>query len=123
LRELWAFEDEFCSSGAELMIEDGMLSDESLDDAIAMSDCIIVAHTNEGPSGLLGKAAAAGTRVLAAGATTLRKDCMILGDSATWVPLDLQAMTRAVDETFRSAPASVTPTATPSEFCCALLHQ
>ncbi len=65
--------------GAELpggvRLVDRVLTDEELDAAVAAVDCVVLAHSNEGPSGLFGKAVRAGTRILGAGAQSLRRDC------------------------------------------------
>lgn len=71
---------------------DRYLNDDELDALIAALSVVVVAYTNESPSGIIGKSAAAGTRVLAAGARTLKTDCAIIGPGAVWVPLTPQAL-------------------------------
>lgn len=82
-------------SGRVVMI-DRLLTDEELDAAVAVADCIVLAHSNEGPSGLLGKAAASGTRVIAAGAKSLRDDLQALPSLGEWVPLDTANLSAAI---------------------------
>lgn len=76
------------SLGKSTKVVDRLLSDVELDAAVLAVDCLVLAHSNEGPSGLLGKAVAAGTQVLASGASSLKNDVAALGDSARWLPLD-----------------------------------
>lgn len=79
------------------VVVDKLLTDEELDAAVAATDCIVLAHSNEGPSGLLGKAAAIGTRIVAAGAESLRIDLQALPALGEWVPLNVQALSSAFD--------------------------
>lgn len=71
--------------GVRVIIVDRLLEASTLDEFVRRIDCLVLAHGNEGPSGLLLKAAAAGTPVIAAGAESLRNDCLAIGE--TWVPL------------------------------------
>ncbi|MEA5456995.1 hypothetical protein SPF06_19910 [Sinomonas sp. JGH33] len=80
--------NELSGAGALVVTVNRTLSDEELDSAVVRTDCLVLAHSNEGPSGLLGKAAAAGTRVVAAGAKSLRADLGWLTGIGTWVTLD-----------------------------------
>ena len=75
---------------------DRLLSDWEFDAAISAADCVVTAHSNDSPSGVLVKAALAGTRIVAAGAPSLREDCTRLADSAHWVPLRLDAIGAAL---------------------------
>lgn len=85
------------TSGKSAKVIDRLLTDAELDAAVSTADCLVLAHSNEGPSGLLGKAAAAGTRVVASGASSLRTDVLALGASAQWTPLELQPLSIALD--------------------------
>ena len=69
---------------------DRHLSNGELDAFVAAVSVVVVAHSNESPSGIMGKAVAAGTRILAAGAKTLREDCSLIGPGAVWVPLSAE---------------------------------
>lgn len=79
-------------SGAPVVRWSGTLSDEELDSVICSVDCVIAAHTNEGASGIVGKAAAAGRFLVLAGADSLRRDARTLGRRAVWSPLDADAI-------------------------------
>jgi glycosyltransferase involved in cell wall biosynthesis len=81
--------------GYEARIVARLLTTEELDDAIATSDVCVMAHSNEGPSGLMGKAVTVGTRVVASGAQSLRRDA----DSHSgvlWVPLNPEDIASAL---------------------------
>ena len=99
--DLKAMSARLASSGIKFIVVDRMLSEIEIDSAIAAADCLVLAHSNEGPSGVLAKAAGTGVRVVAAGARTLERDVEILGDAAEWARLDVQtlsaALARAVD--------------------------
>lgn len=79
--------DELRRSGVAVRVENRLLSDVELDSVIAAVDCVVLAHSNEGSSGIMGKAAVLGTRVAAAGARSLEADCRVLPDLASWAPL------------------------------------
>jgi len=109
------------ASEKRLVILDKMLTDLELDSAVVASDCLVLAHSNEGPSGLMGKAAAAGTRMITAGASSLRTDSANLPGLAVWVSLS------AVDINSAMAVANRLPRPKPiaglgrEEFASALL--
>jgi len=90
------------TSSLRFLVIDRMLSDLELDAAVWALDCILLAHSNEGPSGLFGKARAAGTRILAAGAQSLKRDCEGL-PSASWVPLTLIDLERGMRQAVESS--------------------
>lgn len=73
------------------------LSEEDFDSTISALDCVVLAHSNEGPSGILAKAFVMGTPVVASGAVSLRADIHSLGTQAEWVPLDRKALAQAID--------------------------
>ncbi|WP_433862049.1 hypothetical protein [Streptomyces sp. L7] len=98
---------ELTAAGAKVVVVDRLLSELELDAAVTAVDCVVLAHSNEGPSGLFGKAAAAGTRVVAAGALSLREDARHVPSLASWVPLDETALMGAM----RRAQALHRPTA------------
>lgn len=70
------------------------LSDEELDTVIAAVDVAVIAHTNDGPSGIMGKADIAGKRVLAAGAPTLRRELRANPDLGVWTKLNVVSLSR-----------------------------
>ena len=83
-------------NGGSVEIVDRLLGESEIDQVVAEVDCVVLAHSNDGPSGILGKAVAAGTRIVAAGAATLRTDCRHIGSSAHWVALTEQALADAL---------------------------
>lgn len=100
---------------------DRHLTSTELDSAISLADCVVLAHDNEGPSGILGKAAAAGKPVLAAGARTLRTDCERMGQPQNWVQLNPQALAGAMARLVASPATPPTPVAGPETFAACLL--
>ena len=84
------------AGGITVRLVDRVLTDIELDSAVVAADCLVLAHSNEGPSGLFGKAAAAGTRILAAGAASLKTDAAALPDTATWCPLTPATLAQAL---------------------------
>lgn len=74
----------------------GHLTDEELDSIILALDCVVLAHSNEGPSGILGRAVVAGTPAVTAGARTLRADARRSPGQIQWVPLDVSALSVAI---------------------------
>lgn len=105
----------------DAVVIDRLLTDRELDAAVVAADCLVLAHSNEGPSGLLGKAAAVGTRIVAAGATSLRRDLEALDGIGEWSELDLAALTAALRRA--SSSARPVPVLSPSSarFTAALL--
>ncbi len=67
---------------------DHQLTSTELDSFIAIADCLVSAHSNDSPSGILGKAVAGGRAVLAAGSPTLLRDVERLGVGAHWCRLE-----------------------------------
>lgn len=83
------------AAGMPVVRIDGHLSEAQLDSVIGALDVVVLAHSNEGPSGILGKAAAAGRRVLASGAASLRRDLRQNPSLGLWVPLEVSELTHA----------------------------
>jgi hypothetical protein len=88
-------------AGTPVVVINRRLQDEELDGAVAAVDCVVLAHSNEGPSGVLGKAAVAGTRVVAAGAKSLREDLACMIGLGSWIPLDRAALCSALGRATR----------------------
>jgi hypothetical protein len=63
------------------------LEDLDFDAVVRRVDCIVLAHSNEGSSGILGKASVAGTRLVCSGAQTLKEDIRNLPEMGEWVEL------------------------------------
>jgi glycosyltransferase involved in cell wall biosynthesis len=108
-------------AGGRVKIIDRILSDSEIDRIIAELDCAVLAHSNDSPSGILGKAVAAGTRIVAAGASTLRSDCRHIGSGAEWVRLDEQNLSEALARATRKPPPVPTRLASAGDFASSLL--
>ncbi len=74
------------------------LPDVEFDSIITALDAVVLAHSNEGSSGIFAKAAVSGTRVLAAGALALKRDAELLPHLAVWSRLDEDALAGAIDD-------------------------
>lgn len=109
--------------GGQVTIVDRLLSDEELDLAVRQLDCVVLAHSNEGPSGILGKALAAETRIVAAGAKSLRLDCRHIGQGALWAPLDEQRLSVALAKATNVPIPDANSFASAQEFASGLLRQ
>lgn len=75
-----------------LIIETGPTTDSEFNAFIKASDFVAIAHSNEGPSGVLMKAIFLGRRVLTAGAKTLKKEARNAGPSVIWTKLNVNAI-------------------------------
>ncbi|MFB9404788.1 glycosyltransferase [Pseudarthrobacter polychromogenes] len=84
-------------AGGAVVFDTRLLTDRELDSAIAAVDVVAIAHSSEGPSGILGKAAASGVSVAAAGALSLKEDIERL-DAGAWSPLSSQAFAKALQQ-------------------------
>ena len=87
--------------GAKVVLVDRLLTDLEIDSAVRSVDCVVLAHSNEGSSGLYGKAMASGTRIVAAGARSLKLDCAANSAGATWVDLDVAELSRVLEAATR----------------------
>lgn len=109
-------------AGGMVKIIDRLLGDQELDQLIAEVDCVVLAHSNEGSSGVFGKAAALGTRVVASGAKSLREDCRGIPSGSKWVPLKAGAIRKAMSQATRIGSPSRSVVASPSDFAQSLLQ-
>jgi glycosyltransferase involved in cell wall biosynthesis len=109
------------AAGGRVVVIDRLLEEAELDQIIAELDCVVLAHSNEGPSGILGKAMATGTRIVAAGAATLRADCKNIGVGAQWAPLDERLLGASLGLAVRTPRPTPSTSASPSEFTSGLL--
>lgn len=110
------------NNGGQVEIIDRLLSDSEIDQLIVDLDCVVLAHSNDGPSGILGKAAAAGTRIVAAGAPTLRSDCRTIGDGAEWAHLRQKELSEALERAAHKPSPRPTSLASPADFASDLLR-
>ena len=88
--------DKFTANGGRVIQLLGSLSDAEFDSAIGAVDCVVAAYSTEGSSGVVLKAAASGKRLVLAGAKSFRRYAARLGDQATWCPLEVGAISRAI---------------------------
>lgn len=77
---------------ARLIMETGPTNDSEFNAYIRASDFVAIAHSNEGPSGVLMKAIFLGRRVLTAGAKTLKKEARKAGPGVIWTELNVNAI-------------------------------
>lgn len=75
----------------------GTLGEREFDAVVAALDVVVVAHSNEGPSGIVAKAIVAGTPVAAAGAQSLRRVAQSSNGEVTWSELDPSAIARSIE--------------------------
>ncbi len=107
--------------GVPVLIQNRLLDDIELDSLIEALDCVILAHSNEGSSGIMGKAAVLGTRIVSAGARSLEADCRYIPDLAAWSPLREDALTRSLCHAAHSERPRPIAGLTSDEFVSALL--
>ncbi|KDF00734.1 hypothetical protein Y900_017775 [Mycolicibacterium aromaticivorans JS19b1 = JCM 16368] len=86
----------FVAGGGHVVHLSGTLTDAEFDAAIGAVDCVVVAYTNEGPSGIALRAAASGRRLVLAGAKSLKRDARYLREQAIWSNLDVESLSQAM---------------------------
>lgn len=69
-------------------IIDARLTDGELDALVKAVDCLVLLYSNSAPSGMVAKAAAAGTRVILPDTPAYRKDSERLGDGSATCHID-----------------------------------
>jgi hypothetical protein len=109
------------SFGGRVEVIDRLLTDHEMDNLVGEIDCVVLAHSNEGPSGILGKATAAGTRIVASGASTLRSDCRHIGEGAEWVKMKQHLLSRAFARAISKPRPTASQIASTAEFTSGLL--
>jgi glycosyltransferase involved in cell wall biosynthesis len=108
-------------NGGQVEIINRQLSESEMDQIVVDLDCVVLAHSNEGASGILGKAVAAGTRIVAAGASTLRADCRRIGPGAEWVQIREHLLAKALGRAMSTVPPQASHLASPEEFTAGML--
>lgn len=101
----------------------GFLPDAVLDELVAASDVVVVAMDNNGPSGIMGKALAAGVRVLTAGSTVRAREVAATGGGVA-TDLDVAAMAAGLREVLAANDGGrpvAAPLATPQDYARAIL--
>jgi len=81
---------------SRMIVVDRLLSELELDSCVTVADCVVLAHSNEGASGIMGKAAVAGTPMITAGSHSLKRAAAQIPDNAIWVPLTEAGLSEAV---------------------------
>lgn len=82
------------------------MTDGELDSVILALDCVVLAHSNEGPSGILARALISGARAVTAGALSLRADASRMPERVNWVPLEADSIGAAIDAAIRQGRTS-----------------
>ena len=82
---------------AAIRVYEGFLSNETLDLLVAASDVVVIAQNNNGPSGIMGKAVAAGVPVLSAGSMVRARELAAL-DAGLNADLDEASLAAALRE-------------------------
>ncbi|WP_153003304.1 glycosyltransferase [Microbacterium testaceum] len=96
--------------GVPIMRLAGTLGEHDFDSIIQGLDCVVVAHSNEGPSGILAKAVMAHTAVVAAGAQSLKRDAEFSGGRVLWSELTPEGIASSLTSVLHSAPPEAGPT-------------
>lgn len=107
-----------------VIVQDGFLTNELMDKLVAAVDACPIALTNNGPSGIMGKASAAGVPVITAGSEVRARELVATdgGEVAEMTPESIGAAIRRVFERDPDAPRRNTvPPATADEFSRNLL--
>ncbi|GAP53570.1 hypothetical protein AHiyo6_01350 [Arthrobacter sp. Hiyo6] len=117
------FLDRIQANGGQVKVIDRLLDDLEMDNFVVELDCVVLAHSNDGPSGILGKAVAAGTSIVAAGAPTLRADCRQVGSSAEWVRLTEKQLSKAFARATKKPRPQPDLLSSPAEFAWGLLGE
>ncbi|MEQ4518743.1 hypothetical protein ABLI39_05185 [Pseudarthrobacter sp. B907] len=109
------------SAGHRVVVENRLLDSDELDSLVAAVDCVVLAHSNEGPSGILGKATVTGTRIITAGAVSLASDARSHPDMMSWHVLDVASLTDAFTLTSRKQRPEKVGASSAADFAMALL--
>lgn len=112
------------ADGARVIVRDGFLSNELLDKHVAAVDAVPIAQIHGGPSGIMGKAMAAGVPVVSAGSEVRARELVATdaGEVAEMNAESIGAAIRRVLERDPDAPRkNSVPPATAEEFSRNLL--
>jgi len=109
---------------ARVIVRNGFLSNEILDKHVAAVDAVPIALTNNGPSGIMGKALAAGVPVVTAGSRVRARECRAT-DGGEVADLKPESIGAALQQVLQRDPGSLrrssVPPATTEEFVYNLL--
>jgi glycosyltransferase involved in cell wall biosynthesis len=107
-----------------VLVRDAFLSNDELDKLVAAVDVVPIALTNNGPSGIMGKALAAGVPVVTAGSEVRARE-LVATDAGELAELDADsigaAITRVLDRDPGAPRRNLVPPATVEEFAENLL--
>jgi glycosyltransferase involved in cell wall biosynthesis len=107
-----------------ILVRDGFLSNEVLDKMVASVDVVPLALTNNGPSGIMGKALAAGVPVVTAGSEVRARE-LLATDGGAIAELDADSIGAAIVRVLARDPdaprRSTVPPATAEEFAESVL--
>ena len=109
---------------ARVIVRNGFLSNEVLDKHVAAVDAVPIAQVHGGPSGIMGKASAAGVPVVSAGSEVRAREMVATdsGENAEMTAESIGAAIRRVVERDPNAPrGNKVPPATAEEFSRNLL--
>ncbi|MFL6174012.1 MAG: hypothetical protein ACJ716_14075, partial [Marmoricola sp.] len=109
---------------ARVIVRNGFLSNEVLDKHVAAVNAVPIAQVHGGPSGIMGKASAAGVPVVSAGSEVRAREMVATdsGENAEMTAESIGAAIRKVVERDPDAPRRNTvPAATAEEFSRNLL--
>lgn len=109
---------------ARVVVREGFLSEEALDQFVAAVDVHVLALTNNGPSGIMGKALAADVPVVTAGSKVRARELRAT-DGGEVAGLTVASMGAAIDRVFARDPSlprqNTVPPATGATFAATLL--
>lgn len=83
-------------ANGRLALYPGPLASDVFDSLLSSVDCVVAAHSNDGPSGVVARAAVAGKVLVLAGAPTLSRDADALGAQAYWAELSALGLRNAI---------------------------
>lgn len=109
------------AAGRSVILDDRLLDSWEINAAISRATCVVVAHSSEGPSGILGKARAAGTFAITAGAQSLKLEMTRSPGSGTWVPLRAEDIANALAAVPKDGSCPPAGMAGPAEFARIIL--
>jgi glycosyltransferase involved in cell wall biosynthesis len=92
--------------GVSVVLDNRLLTDSELDAAISSVDCVVIAHSSNGPSGILGKAYAMGRPIVAAGARSLADDLRRLANAGLYANLNAEDLASSLMQ-IRSHPSVI----------------
>lgn len=108
-----------------LILHDRYLTNRDLDELVAACDAVALIMTNNGPSGIQGKALAAGVPVVTAGSLVRAREARLTGGGVS-SDLDAESIAAAIVQVLDGPGATATgsvPSATAEEFAAAVLGE